>query len=145
MVSACPKPVENTLSRGGRRARELAAEYAAEANAEAEKLRADLGRDPTHLESILIETAAALAVRARRLRALGRSREADDASRLLIRALGRLNISTSEARPMPSIAEMLAARGYSPPVVVDDEAGAGDAAEEKPATEALSGPDEVVR
>jgi hypothetical protein len=77
-------------------------------------LVADFGRVPTHAEMLLIESATALAVRARRLRRLGRDKEAADASRLFVRTIGKLGIKpgkkqSPEDRAAAFRQEMLAA------------------------------------
>ncbi len=79
--------------------RELATRYEAERRAEEQKLLADLGREPSYIEQLLVENAAGLAVRARRLRRLGRDREADDVARLLIRTIGKLGIKPGRTKP----------------------------------------------
>jgi hypothetical protein len=74
---------EGPIARGRRRALELGEACLAQAELEAEQLAQDLGRKPTFAEKLLIEQIAYLSVRVRRLRAWGRSREADDTTRLL--------------------------------------------------------------
>jgi hypothetical protein len=90
---------------GGGRARmaELAAQAEAERQAEGIKLLAELGRQPTASETLLVEQASALAVRARRLRSQGRDAEAEDVSRLLIRALTKLGLKMGAAFKPPYV------------------------------------------
>jgi hypothetical protein len=76
--------------KGGRaRMRELAAEAAAERAPLEAALIAGLGREPTALDLVAIETLAATVIRARRLRATGRN-DADERKTLvqIIRATG---------------------------------------------------------
>jgi hypothetical protein len=70
--------------------RELATAYEIERRAVEQALLTDLQRQPSCVERLLIESAAGLAVRARRLRSYGRGKDADDVARLLVRTLGRL-------------------------------------------------------
>lgn len=88
---------------------ELASQYEIERQAEEAKLLADLAHAPTYTEKLLIENAAALAVRQRWLRKQGRHKEADDVARLLIRTLGRLGIKPGQSPASPDIDEVLAA------------------------------------
>src|SRR5262249_36759381 len=93
--------------RGRARVIELAKEAEAERLVAESKLVADLGHSPTAAEAILIEQASALTVRARRLRSLGHGAEADDVSRLLVRAVIALGLKAGKAKPF-DIKEALA-------------------------------------
>jgi hypothetical protein len=131
---------DGRLARGRARIRELAVESEAERQAEQAALLADLGREPGHAERLLIEQAAHLAVRARRLRALGRGREADDVTRLLIRALAKLGVKPSQAQP--ESLEQYLARTAAPPSSASaarDES-AGDGADYPDSDERTGGP-----
>jgi predicted kinase len=69
---------DGRLARGRARIRELAVENETERQAEQAALLADLGREPSRTELLLIETTAAQVVEARKLRRLGRSSEMQD-------------------------------------------------------------------
>jgi len=109
--------------KGGRaRMRQLAAEAAAERAPLEAELRESLGRIPNAVDKLAIETIAATAVRARRLRADGRN-DAEERRLLtqLLRATGLRPAPAAPAAP-PTLQAALAARGYTPPADDDDEA-----------------------
>jgi len=109
--------------KGGRaRMRQLAAEAAAERAPLEAELRESLGRIPNAVDKLAIETIAATAVRARRLRADGRN-DAEERRLLtqLLRATGLRPAPAAPAAP-PTLQAALAARGYTPPAGDDDEA-----------------------
>jgi hypothetical protein len=101
VTTATPSPSRQRpqLLRGKARMAELATSYEVERRTEEQSLLRDLGREPSHAERLLIENSAGLAVRARRLRRLGRDGEADDVVRLLLRALIKLGSKPGKARP----------------------------------------------
>jgi hypothetical protein len=108
--------------KGGRaRMRQLAAEAALERAPLEAELRAGLGREATPIDKLAIETIAATAVRARRLRADGRN-DADE-RRLLTQLLRATGLRPAPAAPAaaPSLQAQLAARGYTPPSADDDD------------------------
>jgi hypothetical protein len=107
VVMPAPNSTKNALSRGWRRMRELATAYEVERAAEEQALLNDLGHEPSRVEELLIENASGLAVRARRLRRIGKAREADDVTRLLLRVIGRLGVKPGEARPPEAIEDYL--------------------------------------
>jgi hypothetical protein len=80
-------------AKGRARMLEIAREDADARQAEEWKLITGLGRAPSYAERLLIEQAASLVVRGRRLRALGRAREADSLGRQLVRVLDKLTIT----------------------------------------------------
>jgi hypothetical protein len=102
--------------------RQLAAEAAAERAPLEAELRESLGRIPNAVDKLAIETIAATAVRARRLRADGRN-DAEERRLLtqLLRATGLRPAPAAPAAP-PTLQAALAARGYTPPADDDDEA-----------------------
>jgi hypothetical protein len=55
---ATPTPDDGRLARGRRRMAELATAYEAERQVEEQALLADLGREPSHAERLLIENAS---------------------------------------------------------------------------------------
>jgi hypothetical protein len=112
---------------GRARSRELAAEAAAERAPLEAELRESLGRIPNAVDKLAIETIAATAVRARRLRADGRN-DAEERRLLtqLLRATGLRPAPAAPAAP-PTLQAALAARGYTPPSDDDDEADIIDA------------------
>ncbi len=97
-----------TASRGRQRMAELAQQAEAERQVEQCKLLADLGREPSAAETVLVEQIAALTVRARRLRAQGRDREAADTARLLVRAIARLGVKPGQGKPAETLQDYLA-------------------------------------
>jgi hypothetical protein len=99
-----------SLSRGRRRMLELAAAAEVERLAEERRLLADFGAEPSAGQRLLIEQAAHLAVRGRRLRAQGRGQAADDVARLLTRVLIKLGVRNGSDRPRKSFADRLADR-----------------------------------
>jgi len=99
---------EPRLLRGKARMIQIAREAEIERKAEEAKLIADLGREPSGAERLLVESAAALTVRARRLRLQGHGSAAEDTTRLLIRTLGKLGIAEGKAAPPKSFEERLA-------------------------------------
>jgi hypothetical protein len=107
---------------GRARSRQLAAEAAAERAPLEAELRESLGRIPNAVDKLAIETIAATAVRARRLRADGRN-DAEERRLLtqLLRATGLRPAPAAPAAP-PTLQAALAARGYTPPADDDDEA-----------------------
>jgi hypothetical protein len=107
---------------GRRRSRQLAAEAALERAPLEAELRAGLGREATPIDKLAIETIAATAVRARRLRADGRN-DAEE-RRLLTQLLRATGLRPAPAEPAapPTLQAALAARGYTPPADDDDEA-----------------------
>jgi hypothetical protein len=112
---------------GRARSRELAAEAAAERAPLEAELRESLGRIPNAVDKLAIETIAATAVRARRLRADGRN-DAEE-RRLLTQLWGAPGLRPAPAAPAapPTLQAALAARGYTPPSDDDDEADIIDA------------------
>jgi hypothetical protein len=90
------------LLRGKARVRELAPEAEAERKIEEAALLADLNHQASYAEKLLIENAAALAVRARRLRRYGRNKEAGAVIMLLVRTLGKLGVRPGEAKADPT-------------------------------------------
>jgi hypothetical protein len=75
-MSSLPAATKNDqprLSRGWRRMQEIAHESEAERRVIEAGLLADLGRPPTAVDRIAIETLSAAMVRARRLRATGKN------------------------------------------------------------------------
>ena len=106
---------------GRRRSRQLAAEAAAERAPLEAELRESLGRIPNAVDKLAIETIAATAVRARRLRADGR----DDAEerRLLTQLLRATGLRPAPAAPAasPTLQAALAARSFTSPADDDDE------------------------
>jgi hypothetical protein len=107
---------------GRARSRQLAQEAAAERAPLEAELRESLGRIPNAVDKLAIETIAATAVRARRLRADGRN-DAEERRLLtqLLRATGLRPAPAAPAAP-PTLQAALAARGYTPPADDDDEA-----------------------
>jgi len=107
---------------GRARSRQLAQEAAAERAPLEAALRESLGRIPNAVDKLAIETIAATAVRARRLRADGRN-DAEERRLLtqLLRATGLRPAPAAPAAP-PTLQAALAARGYTPPADDDDEA-----------------------
>lgn len=107
---------------GRARSRQLAAEAALERAPLETELRESLGRIPNAVDKLAIETIAATAVRARRLRADGRN-DAEERRLLtqLLRATGLRPAPAAPAAP-PTLQAALAARGYTPPADDDDEA-----------------------
>ena len=79
--------------------RTLAAEAEVEREAETAKLLADLGREPSYSDRILVGEIAALRVRARRLRQRGRDDAAEMCSRLILRAMTKLGVKPGQAKP----------------------------------------------
>jgi hypothetical protein len=106
---------------GRRRSRQLAAEAALERGPLEAELRAGLGREVSPIDKLAIETIAATAVRARRLRADGRN-DAEE-RRLLTQLLRATGLRPAPAAPAaaPSLQAPLAARGYTPPSAEDDD------------------------
>src|SRR5215831_5977678 len=105
-------------SRAGRaRMKEIAREDAEKRQRLVADLLAGLGRAPTALDKLTIENLAAAHVRADRLRSVGRSDLEE--RRLIIQQQRALGMKPAPAEPVkrPTLAEMLAARGYTPPVV----------------------------
>jgi hypothetical protein len=107
---------------GQARSRQLAQEAAAERAPLEAELRESLGRIPNAVDKLAIETIAATAVRARRLRADGRN-DAEERRLLtqLLRATGLRPAPAAPAAP-PTLQAALAARGYTPPADDDEEA-----------------------
>jgi hypothetical protein len=106
---------------GRARSRQLAQEAAAERVPLEAELRAGLGREATPIDKLAIETIAATAVRARRLRADGRNDSEE--RRLLTQLLRATGLRPAPAAPAaaPSLQAQLAARGYTPPSADDDD------------------------
>jgi hypothetical protein len=106
---------------GRARSRQLAQEAATERAPLEAELRAGLGREATPIDKLAIETIAATAVRARRLRADGRN-DAEE-RRLLTQLLRATGLRPAPATPAsaPSLQAQLAARGYKPPSADDDD------------------------
>ena len=105
--------------RNGRaRSRQLAQEAAAERAPLEAELRESLGRTPNAVDKLAIETIAATAVRARRLRADGRN-DAEE-RRLLTQLLRATGLRPAPAAP-PTLQAQLAARPFVPPADDDDE------------------------
>ncbi len=100
---------------------ELAREAAAERAPLEAALLAGLGREPAALDIIAVETLAATVVRARRLRADGRS-DADERKTIVqvIRATGLRPAPAAPTAP-PTLQAQLAARPFVPPADDDDE------------------------
>jgi len=89
--------------------RERAAREETERLVERDALLADLNRPPNATERLLIDELAALAVRARRLRAQGKP--ADDVARLMTRIAGKLGLRLgAAAKPPGESLEQYAAR-----------------------------------
>jgi len=132
------------LRRGAARMKELAQESARERIALAADLLADLGRPPTAADRIAVETIAATAIRARQLRAFGRN-DAEERRLLaqLIRASGLKPAPIEPPKP-PTLAEQLAARGYSPPVARSVDAAPEQRGDATPLSETRSAPSEAV-
>jgi hypothetical protein len=108
--------------RNGRaRSRQLAQEAAAERAPLEAELRESLGRIPNAVDKLAIETIAATAVRARRLRADGRN-DAEERRLLtqLLRATGLRPAPAAPAAPL-TLQAQLAARPFVPPADDDDE------------------------
>jgi hypothetical protein len=82
---------EGAIARAQSKARALGEECLAVAKREAEQVILDLGRQPGLAERRCIEHVAILDVRVRTLRAWNMDREADDATKLLLKSLGELN------------------------------------------------------
>jgi hypothetical protein len=112
-----PAPIQRPqLLRGKARMRQLAAEADAERKAIAAKILADLGRPASMLDEIAARNLAALDVRASRLEANGKDATAvRQQITQAQRASGFRPAKPAEAKP-PSIQELLAARGFKPPV-----------------------------
>jgi hypothetical protein len=75
---------------GARRMREIAAEDAAAAAIERDRIVADLSGPKTYTKTVLAEQVAFALVRSRRLRTLGRAKEADALGRHVARLLAQL-------------------------------------------------------
>jgi hypothetical protein len=119
------------LLRGKARALELAVANEAERQAVAVGLLADLGREPSHGERLLVEQVSALIIRGRRLRERGMSADAEMVSRLVVRALGKLGVRAGAAKPVgPSLADIAASYARPAPI-----AQASAEASEAPASE----------
>lgn len=94
-------------------------ELAVAAEADRAKLEAailaEIGRTPSTLDQIAAETLSASVIRARRLRAVGKS-DAEERKTILqaVRATGLRSAAPTAPAPL-SIAEQLALRGYAPP------------------------------
>ncbi len=114
-------PTIPPLKTGRARMKELAVEAAAERAPLEAELRAGLGREATPIDKLAIETIAATAVRARRLRADGRN-DAEERQLLtqLLRATG-LRPAPAAPAAAPSLQAQLAARGYTPPSSDNDD------------------------
>jgi len=81
---------EGPIARARRRARELGEDGLALAKCEADQIIQGLGREPDFAERRCIEHFAILDVRVRTLRAWNLHEAADDATSLLMKALGEL-------------------------------------------------------
>jgi hypothetical protein len=103
------------LARGQKRMLELAVIAEAERVKLESAILAEIGRPASTLDKIAAETLSASVVRARRLRALGKS-DSEERKTILqaVRATGLRSAAPTAPAP-PTIAELLAQRGYSPP------------------------------
>jgi hypothetical protein len=101
--SFAPGNNANPLGRAARAKRE-----AAEREAEAAALLADLGHPPAQAERLLIDEAAACVVEARRLRKLGRS--TIELTRMVDRIVGRLGLGRPAEAPVVDVSRMLGGR-----------------------------------
>jgi hypothetical protein len=86
-------------------------EQIAEREALAAELTADLGRKPTRREALMIESAAAAAVEARKLRKQGRSSIEQD--RLVCRVLRALGLEAEAPAPATTLRAYLQTRTNS--------------------------------
>jgi hypothetical protein len=103
------------LARGAKRMRELAIGYESTRLTLEANILGEIGRTPTTLDRIAAEALASAVVGARRKRATGQH----DSEQLklvaqLMRASG-LRPGPASAAPPPTIQQLLAQRGYSPP------------------------------
>jgi hypothetical protein len=101
--------------RGWARVKQLTTENQVETSKLTAELLASLGRSPTPVDIIAAETLAASAIRARRLRSVGKN-DGEERARIiqLIRATGMRPAPAAAPAPM-TIAQRLAAAGYAPP------------------------------
>jgi hypothetical protein len=110
------------LARGGKRMLELAVTAEAERAKLEAAILSEIGRAPSALDQIAAETLSASVIRARRLRAAGKS-DAEERKTILqaVRATGLRSSAPSAPTPL-TIAQQLTLRGYEPPSVdTDDE------------------------
>ena len=101
-LSAVTKTDQPRLSRGWRRMQEIAHESEAERRLIEAGLLADLGRAPSAVDRIAIETLSAAMVRARRLRATGKNDV--EQTRLIVQLLTATGIKSAPATE-PAIAK----------------------------------------
>jgi hypothetical protein len=96
--------------------RQLASQAEAERAALTADILAGLGRTATTIDMIAASNLAALYVRANKLEAAGR--DATEIRRQINQALRTTGFRPAKVEPpkQPSIAELLAAKGYAPPV-----------------------------
>ncbi len=114
--------------------RELVVEDETARRAVADGLLADLGREPSHAERLLVEQVSALIIRGRRLRERGMSADGEMIARLVVRSLGKLGIRAGPATPTgPTFADIKAKYARTPA------APNGDQAAEQPADETRMG------
>jgi hypothetical protein len=90
----------------------------------------DLGHEPSVTERLAIETIAAQATRARRMRAARRQKEAEMAERLVLRGLGKLGIRQGQQKPAGYALQEYLREKYGAPT----EAAAPEAPAESEAT-----------
>jgi hypothetical protein len=98
-------------SRGWRRMREIRNSDLAETEAMAAGLLDGLGRPATQQDAVLAEKIAALSIRERRLRRGGKAKEAQDVTRLLLRAMALLRgrgVNMPAGDPVAAMNEYLA-------------------------------------
>ena len=93
---------DGRLARGRARIRELAVENEAERKAEQAALLADVGREPSHAERVIVEQLSTLIVRGRRLRQAGRGADAEMVARLVMRGMTKFGIRQGAAKPAAS-------------------------------------------
>jgi hypothetical protein len=115
-LPATTKADQPRLSRGWRRMQEIARESEVERRAIEAELLVDLGRPPTAVDRIAIETLSAAMVRTRRLRGIGKNDT--DQMRLIVQLLGyQLGTSPSGACSSPARATLFHPSRSSQPFV----------------------------
>jgi hypothetical protein len=125
VTTATPSPSRQRpqLLRGKARQLQIAAESEQERQAEAAKLLADLAREASHAERVIVEQLSMLIVRGRRLRQAGRGADAEMVARLVLRGLTRLGIKPGQAKPAETPLEY-AQRKYGRQAVAQNDAPA---------------------
>jgi hypothetical protein len=106
---------KTALRRGYARMIELAQQNKAKRDALAAELLGGLGRPPSAIDRVAAENLASMVVQADRLEAHGK--DASELRRQINQAMRTSGFKPAMAEPpkQPSIAELLAARGYAPP------------------------------